>query len=190
MRTALLIIDMQRDFVAPDGALCVWGAAATVPAIAALREAAGRAGWEIFHVMRLHDAQGRNADMPRRHLFDNGGRGYCVDGTAGAEIIDDLKPRGGEHVFVKTRNSAFCRTDLEGVLRTLGVGRVVIAGTQYPNCIRATANDAMSLDFETIVATDACSAQAPGIAEANIRDLRNMGIKCVSSTLLFQPECP
>lgn len=184
MKTALLIIDMQRDFVEADGALCVAGAKASVPAIARLLGMAREKAWEIFHVVRLHDREGRNADVPRRHLFADGAPGYCVEGTPGASIVEGLQPRDGERIFVKTRNSAFCRTDLETLLRTLGVGRVVISGTQYPNCIRATANDAMSLDFDTVVATDACSAQTPEIAQANIADMRNMGIACMTVDLI------
>lgn len=182
MKTALLIIDMQRDFVLPGGALRVAGAASTAGAIDALRRRAATLRWKVIHVIRLHDAAGVNVDLPRRRLFRDGGMGYCVEGTWGAEIIDELTPMPGEEVFVKTRNSAFCRTDLEQRLRRDGVERVVIAGTQYPNCIRATANDAMSLDFQTVVATDCCSAQTPEIAAANITDLRNMGIACLHSS--------
>lgn len=187
-RTALLIVDMQRDFVDPDGALRVAGAAATVPTVARLLAHAREMGWTVAHVIRLHDREGRNADMTRRHLFSEGGKGYCVEGTPGAEIVDELAPEAGEAIVAKTRNSGFLHTGLESMLRSLGVKRVVVAGTQYPNCIRATANDAMSLDFETIVATDACSAQTPEIAAANILDLRNMGISCRSvSEIIMKP---
>lgn len=182
MKTALLIIDMQHDFVHPKGVLYVRGAYATVPAIMSLREKARSRDWEIIHVVRAHDAQGENADRPRRHLFCNGGKGYCVYGTPGAAIIPELTPREGERLLLKTRNSAFCRTSLESQLRSLGVERVVIAGTQYPNCIRATANDAMSLDFETVVVVDCCSAKDDDVAYANVKDMINMGIRCVSST--------
>lgn len=176
--TALLIVDMQRDFVEPEGALTVAGAASTVPAVATLLAHARKCGWLVVHVIRRHDREGRNADITRRHLFADGGKGYCVEGSRGAEIIDELAPAAGEEIVVKTRNSGFLHTRLESLLKNRGIKRVVVAGTQYPNCIRATANDAMSLDFETIVACDACSAQTQGVADANIADLRNMGIDC------------
>lgn len=53
-----------------------------------------------------------------------------------------------------------------------------MAGTQYPNCVRGTAVDALYRDFRVIVVSDACSAQTPEVAEANIRDMRGMGIVC------------
>jgi len=64
-------------------------------------------------------------------------------------------------------------------LRRLGVDTLVIGGTQYPNCVRGTAVDAMSRDYRVIVVSDACSAQTAQVAEANIADLRGMGIACV-----------
>lgn len=188
--TALLIVDMQRDFVEPEGALTVAGAASTVPAVATLLAHARKCGWLVVHVIRRHDREGRNADITRRHLFADGGKGYCVEGSRGAEIVDELVPAAGEEIVVKTRNSGFLHTRLEDLLRSRVVERVVIAGTQYPNCIRATANDAMSLDFETVVATDACSAQTPAIAAANIADLRNMGICCRSVPEIIMETLP
>ena len=66
------------------------------------------------------------------------------------------------------------------VLRRLGVKTVILAGTQYPNCVRGTAADAMSYDYETVICTDACSAKTPEVTEANIFDMKNMGIKCIT----------
>ncbi|MDY4153474.1 MAG: isochorismatase family protein, partial [Treponema sp.] len=62
----------------------------------------------------------------------------------------------------------------------LKIKNVVISGTQYPNCIRGTATDAMSYDYDVIVVTDCCSAKTPEIANANIIDMKNMGIKCIT----------
>ena len=65
-------------------------------------------------------------------------------------------------------------------MRNLGVKTVIISGTQYPNCVRGTAVDALSYDYSTIVCTDACSAQTSQVAEANILDMKNMGITCIT----------
>jgi len=179
-KTALLIIDMQHDFVCKDGALCVRMAESTVAYIRKLLDYARESGWNIYHIIRQHDAAGRNADRYRKHLFTNGGKGYCVTGSYGAKIIEPLTPYPDENIIIKTRNSAFFHTDLEKMLRSDKIERVIISGTQYPNCIRATANDAMSLDYHTVIATDCCSAQSEEIASSNIRDMSNMGIECIS----------
>lgn len=186
--TALVIIDMQNDFVKDGGVLKVKMAEQTVPAIKRLLQFAREKGWMVVHVVRRHDPEGKNADTPRRRLFLPPLKGYCVEGTHGAEIISELRPLPTEMILAKTRNSAFCRTEFESELRRRGIRNLVVCGTQYPNCIRATANDAMSLDFTTVVATDCCSAQTPEIANANILDLRNMGISCIPSADIMVSE--
>ncbi len=91
-----------------------------------------------------------------------------------------MRPLDNEIIIKKTRNSAFFGTNLDSVLRRLEIQKVVISGTQYPNCIRGTAADAMSYDYDVTVVTDCCSAKAPEIASANIADMENMGIECIS----------
>ncbi|MCQ2227684.1 MAG: cysteine hydrolase [Bacteroidales bacterium] len=178
--TALIIIDMQNDFVDPKGVLCVAGAAATIPAIADLADYGRSKGWQIVHIVREHRPNGLDVDEPRVPLFVDGKPGYCVPGTWGCEIVPGIPVKEGDMRVVKFRNSAFFQTQLDLILRRMGVKTVVLAGTQYPNCVRGTANDAMSLNYETVVCTDACSAKTPAVAEANVFDMRNMGIKCIS----------
>ncbi len=180
MKPALLIIDMQKDFVLPGAPLCVAGAWATVPAIRRLLDRARASGWPVFHVVREHKADGSDAEMFRRHLFENGGAGFCVEGRDGCAIVDELAPLPGERKIVKTRFSAFYRTTLEDELRAGGVDTVIIAGTQYPNCVRGTAVDALYRDFRVVVVRDACSAATPEAAESNLRDMSNMGMECVA----------
>jgi nicotinamidase-related amidase len=177
MNTAVLVIDMQNDFVLPGATLCVSGAKATVPAIAQLLDYARANGWAVVHIIRQHNASGCDAEPFRRHLFENGS-GFCVKGTRGAEIVDELQPKSGDYQVVKTRFSGFFKTELHEFLQRLDIKRLVLAGTQYPNCIRATAVDAISLDYETVICTDACSAASPEVAAANIYDLEQMGIDC------------
>lgn len=177
---AIIIIDMQNDFVEPDGVLCVAGAKPTIPAIQDLVKYGRDNGWKIIYIVREHRPSGLDVDEPRVPLFTDGKPGYCVPGTWGAEIVKGLEPEKDDLVVAKFRNSAFFNTQLDLILRRLGVNTVILAGTQYPNCVRGTANDARSYNYETVVCTDACSAKTPEVAQANIYDMRNMGIKCIS----------
>ncbi|MFR4118031.1 MAG: cysteine hydrolase family protein [Bilophila wadsworthia] len=95
-------------------------------------------------------------------------------------MVDELAPLPNETILRKLRFSAFFQTELDMILRRLKIDTLLIAGTQYPNCVRGTATDAMSHDYNTIVVTDACSAQTDEIAATNIRDMKNMGITCVT----------
>ena len=97
--------------------------------------------------------------------------------SEGSELAADLSPRGGEHVVSKKRFSAFHATHLASLLRRLGVTHVVIAGVQTPNCIRATAFDALAEDFPAVSVLADCTASATdAVQAANLFDLRNAGI--------------
>lgn len=156
------------------------GAKATIPAIADLVKFGKSKGWKIVYIVREHRTSGVDVDAPRIPLFTDGKTGYCVPGTWGGAIVDGLSPEKDDLIVAKSRNSAFFATNLDLILRRMGVKTVVLAGTQYPNCVRGTANDAMSYDYETIICTDCCSAKTPEVAEANIFDMKNMGITCIS----------
>lgn len=187
MTTALLIVDMQNDFVLETSPFRVAGAQATVPQLARLLSAARARRWVIVHVVREYAADGSDVELTRRDGFLGCG-GYAVPGTRGAEIIEELAPAPGEYRIVKPRFSAFMHTKLDLLLRRSGVSSVVVCGTQYPNCIRATAFDALALDYAVVVAEDATSAQTPEIAAANLLDLENVGIPCRSSDAILAAE--
>lgn len=177
MQTALVLIDAQNDFFLDDAPLRVAGAKATIPTIKKLLDTARDRQWAVFFVIREHQPDGSDVEAFRMPKYTQG-NGACVQGTHGAAIVDELKPLPNEKIIRKYRFSAFFHTQFDLVLRRLGIQRLVIAGTQYPNCIRATAVDAMSLDYHVVIVTDACSAQNAEVAEANIRDMLAMGITC------------
>lgn len=176
--TALLLIDMQQDFVRRESPVRVAGAAATVPAIAELLKHCRTAGIPVYHIIRSYDPDGSNVERTRRELFLK--QPFIVRGTPGAKIIPELTPAPGEHILIKPRYSAFFQTGLDRILREHGTDHLLIAGTQYPNCIRATVTDALSLDYRVTLLTDCCSAQTPEIASANIADLQNLGARCIT----------
>lgn len=179
MKPALLIIDMQNDFVLPGGPFVIPGAHANTPRMREVLEHFRQEKLPVFHIIREYLADGSNIEITRKEAFLAGPK-YGVPGTKGAEIVEALAPVEGEHVIVKPRFSAFFKTGLEQMLRSSGVDHVVICGIQYPNCIRATAFDAISCDFPTTVITDATSAATEEVALANIHDMRNIGIDCTA----------
>ena len=111
---------------------------------------------------------------------------FCIAGTKGAAIPDEIAPQQGDISITKQRFSAFFGTDLDIILRGLGTKNVYLTGTQYPNCVRSTAVDSMGLDYNTIVVTDCCSAASEEVANANIFDLKNMGIPCIPSSEIMK----
>jgi nicotinamidase-related amidase len=176
---ALIIIDMQNDFVLPGASVCVTGAYATIPCIKRVLDFFRTNGFPVFHVIREYRADGSDIELFRLHDFLNNRR-YGVPGTKGCDIVDDLLPVEGEYRIIKNRFSAFMNTELDFMLRRIGATHLVICGTQYPDCVRATIFDAVSHGYPVINITDATSAKTQQIAEANILDLKNIGVDCIS----------
>ena len=176
-RAALLMIDMQNGFIDPASALCVAGAAATVPACARVLRKARALGMAVFHVRRRYAADGSDVEPVRYRGWVEGGRPLCAEGDepASLDCPDVLTPADGERVLVKPRFSAFFDTPLHGALGREGIGTVVLIGTTTPNCIRSTCYDALSLNYNVVVVEDATSSRTPEVQAANIADMAHIG---------------
>ncbi|XP_078176755.1 putative inactive nicotinamidase At3g16190 [Carex rostrata] len=176
--TALLVIDMQNDFLLPEmgSPMLVAGAKAIVPSVAKAVSLARERGILVIWVVREHDPLGRDVELFRRHHYSNG-KGPTMKGAKGAELVEGLKIREGEYKLVKTRFSAFFNTNLDALLKATRIKRLVIVGVQTPNCIRQTVFDAVALDYEHVtVIADATAAATPEIHSSNIRDMKNVGV--------------
>ncbi|WP_455391707.1 cysteine hydrolase family protein [[Eubacterium] cellulosolvens] len=168
---ALLIIDMQNDVVAK-----LPQAPEIIPGILEVLERFRAAGRPVFHIRRSYRADGTDVELPRLAVFKE--KGFrVVEGTVGAEIVEQLKPKADEYVIIKPRWSGFFRTNLDLLLNRLGVKTVVLTGVQTPNCVRTTAYDAISFDFNTIVLDDCSAAMTEEIHEYNLRDMVGIGVK-------------
>lgn len=154
-RTALIVVDMQNDFVAPDAPLETPAGRAMLPtlkrAIAFCREQGIRVIYTAHAHRRDGCDMGRFADLwpPVAH------RSGLVDGEPGIEIYPEIAPQEDEIVVKKHRYSAFYGTDLEIILRGLGVDTVVISGVTTENCCHATARDALFRDYRVVFLSDA-----------------------------------
>uniref|UniRef100_A0A7S0WSL0 Isochorismatase-like domain-containing protein n=1 Tax=Chlamydomonas leiostraca TaxID=1034604 RepID=A0A7S0WSL0_9CHLO len=174
---ALICIDMQNDFCLETSPLCVKGAMSCLPHVKEALATARKHHMSIFWVIREHDPSGVDIEWTRKHLCQSGGAGATLPGTTGAALVDGLEARPGEVVIIKKRFSAFSHTHLDLVLRRLNVRTVAICGVQTPNCIRATAVDALGLDYEVVVLSDATASKSEAVQENNLEDMRCMGIK-------------
>lgn len=147
---ALLVIDMQVDDVEPDGVMPAAGAAAIVPRIGRLKAAARAAGWPVVYTQHVHRAD--LSDFGIAHYFE---QPSCVAGTHGMDIIDALRPQDGDIVVQKRRYDAFFATDLDLVLRGLGVTGIFVCGVLTDGCVLSTVAHGRCMDYKIWLARDA-----------------------------------
>ena len=179
-KPALLIIDMQRDFCLPGASFEVTGAMNVAEKIRIALAGCRRHNLPVVHVFRYYRADGSDVELTRYDAFMKAGTSLCR-GTDSAGIVEGLEPIEGEYLVVKQRWSGFFQTELDLLLRRLGVDHVVVTGVQTPNCIRGTVWDANSLDYEVTVLTDGTGAKTAEVHNANLFDMKNIGIQLMTA---------
>ncbi len=165
--TALLVVDMQNGFAAPDGTLGKAGfdismTRAIVPKIQRLVEAARRCDMRVFWSRQVHypDDRTRTQRLIPGHLARGAGRSMlCARGTPDAEIIDELKPyiKPDDEIFEKHRASCFYSSNFEARLRIHGIRMLIVTGTTASFCVDSTIREAYARDLDVVVPGDAIS---------------------------------
>jgi ureidoacrylate peracid hydrolase len=162
-RTALVLIDCQVDFGAPDGEMARRGKDMTAPQAAlakaeALSDAARAAGVRVVFVRLLnHRGSANRIERESKQRQHDDQPELCVEGTHGAEFIGP-QPQPGEPVVSKTHFSAFARSGLGEQLHAQGVDTLVLAGLTTECCVASSAWDGFERDFHIFIAEDACAA--------------------------------
>jgi len=173
-RAALVIIDMQRDFLQPGGFGAALGndvgqLAGVVAPTQRLLAAARAAGMLVVHTREGHrpDLSDLHAAKHRRgggalRIGDAGPMGrILVRGEAGHDIVPELAPLAGEPVLDKPGKGAFYATDLELMLQARGVTQLIICGVTTEVCVNTTAREANDRGFECLVVSDCTGSYFP-----------------------------
>lgn len=166
--TALIIVDMQKDALAPDGAFAKAGRDVSdiqniIPNCHRLIDAARDSGALVVFIRQLTLPNGRS-DGPAWYAFktrDGKSAEYTLIGSDGAQIIPELEPLPGEVVIDKFRPSAFHGTFLGQLLRANGIRSTVCIGINAEGCLMATVLDSSFDDYYTCVVEDAVSSSLP-----------------------------
>lgn len=141
-KEALLIIDMLNDFVLPDGSLSVPGAKKIIPVIKKEIEKFRRKNQPIFYINDSHSPADSEFLVWPEH---------CIADSKGAEVVKALAPRKGDYVICKQRYSAFFATNLDFLLKDLGIKKLILAGLLTNICIFFTAADAYMRGYQVSV---------------------------------------
>ena len=109
-------------------------------------------------------------DAPRTISDVSGGAGGnpMAPGSTAAQVIDELAPRDGDFLQVKTRFSAFYGTNVEGILRSLGTETILVGGISTQRSVEGTARDAKNRDMQCIVVSDCCTAGEQAMHQVTI----------------------
>ena len=179
-KSAFILIDMEQGFIDPASAHCIKGAAATVPTCEKAIQMSRQKGIPIFFVKRIYRENGSDVECTRYQSWIAGGRSMAP-GSYGAQEPESLRPQPGDYTIIKPRWSAFFQTELDLILRRLGIRTVILAGTTTPNCIRTTCYDANALDYNVVILSDCTSSQTEEIQQANLADMERMGALVINT---------
>ena len=157
-RTAMIVVDMQNDFVQAGAPAEIPRARAMVPRLNRLLDVCRVHKLLIIYIH--HAIRGGDIDAGRLADFFEAVRNnqMIIAGTKNVEIYEGLKPGPDDLVVTKPRYSAFYGTDLEAILRSKNIDTLIISGTVTNVCCDSTARDAFSRDYKVIFLTDGTAA--------------------------------
>jgi nicotinamidase-related amidase len=186
-RSALIVVDMQNDFVHPDGNFAhrarensqngvdMAFLMGTIPQVKRLIDSFRKAGRPVIYLAHVLKPDYSDAQWPHwRFGILRGNRTFIVEGTWGAQIVDELKPRENEHLVVKKGFGGFSNTPLDTILRNMGVTTCVVAGVTTGVCVSTTVRGGVEHNYRMILVEDA-------VAEGN-RDLHDAEVKILGRT--------
>lgn len=160
--TAVLVVDMLKDFFKDGGAMVLEGGEALYAPHQKLLAAARAAGMPILWL---------NQSLPPDDSLFEMRAVHCLAGSWGAEIVDELPVEEGDIVIPKRRYSGFFQTALDLTLRERGIDTVIITGVVTNICVRSTAHDAFFLRYKVLVPADLVMATSPQAQEVTLYDI-------------------
>jgi nicotinamidase-related amidase len=185
---ALLIIDMQRDFLEPGGFGAMLGN--DVSQLRRTIEPNRRllAAWRAAGLTVIHTREGHRPDLadlpPAKKIRGKGettigdpgpmGR-ILVRGEAGHDIIPELYPAAGEPVIDKPGKGAFFATDLSAILAHRGIKQLVVTGVTTEVCVNTTVREANDRGFDCLVVSDCCGSYFPEFHEMGLKMIKAQG---------------
>ena len=164
MKTALLIVDMVRDFTDPNGLVFYPENRNILPEINEVLELCRNNNCLIVYLQHCNRAG--KIDKKAAAMRPN-----CIEGTFGVEIDPMLEVRPEDYVIQKRRYSGFFGTDLDLVLRENEIENLIIVGTKTNCCIRATVTDAFYYNYEPYVVRECVATNSETVNEVHLNDI-------------------
>jgi nicotinamidase-related amidase len=188
---AVVVIDMQNDAVKPDGKFAkagndITGMLQIRPRCGGFIEEARNLQVPVIHVRTITLPNGRSHSPSWLRAIVNiaNESTFFLEGSWGAEFCEECLPIAGEPIITKHRSSAFIGTDLNQILRAIGVRTVVVIGEQTPGCVEATYRDAAYHDYYNVLIEDCVAAFDSELHEASLKIQRARHDVCHSEEAL------
>jgi biuret amidohydrolase len=173
-QTAILVIDMQNDFVKPEGVMPAEGVQDIIKNIANLLLLSRDKGIPVIYTQHVHRKD--LSDFGIAHYFEPPS---CLEESEGMKIIEELCPQEIDIIVTnKRRYDAFFDTDLNLILRNFKVVNLIVAGVMTDACVFATVHHARCLDYKICIISDCCAGTT---AENHYSALKIMDIFCARS---------
>lgn len=160
--TAVLVVDMLKDFFDDGGAMVLAGGKALYAPHRKLLAAARNAGILVIWL---------NQSLPPDDSLFEMRAVHCLAGSWGAEVVDELPVEEGDIVIPKRRYSGFFQTTLDLTLRERGIDSVIVTGVVTNICVRSTVHDAFFLRYKVLVPADLVMATSPQAQEVTLYDI-------------------
>ena len=186
--TALIMIDMQRDFIEPGGFGAALGndlsqLAPVVPAAVALIAWAREKGIVIVHTKECHRPDlsdcppaKRQRGLPSLRIGDPGPMGrILIDGEPGADFVPELTPQPGDVVIAKPGTGAFYATPLAEALSTRGITHLIFGGVTTEVCVQTTMREANDRGYECVIVEEATGSYFPEFKTQALAMIRAQG---------------
>lgn len=185
-KSALVIVDMQNDFVHPDGGFAHLAREhpdakidmpflmSTIAQVKRLADAFRKAGRPVVYVTQVLRSDYSDAAFPYWRAMKgstSGNRTFIVEGSWGAQIVDELKPEHGDHRVVKKGFGGFANTPLDTILRNLGVNTCVVAGVTTCVCVSTTIREGVEYNYRMIIVSDAVAEVHRDTHEAELKTM-------------------
>jgi ureidoacrylate peracid hydrolase len=186
---ALIVVDVQNDFVSPEGSAGkrgedVGAAMAMIPNLTGLIDQARRVGLTIIYIRTTHSDWTDTASWVYR-TSQKSGLSTCREGSWGAEFYDGIAPLPTERVVIKHRYSAFINTDLNTVLKARGIQSVLVCGVATNVCVETTARDGYMYDYYVTMIDDCSAAYDAKLHMSTLENIRrHFGLVASSNQII------
>ncbi len=202
-RSALIVVDMQNDFVHPEGAFAQRAKdnptasidmeflASTIPEIGRLAEGFREAGRPVVYIAHVVKSDYSDGAFPYWRTNRSGNRTFIVEETWGAQIVDELMPKEGEHLVIKKGYGGFSNTPLDTILRNMGVNTCVVTGVTTAVCVSTTVRGGVEYNYRMILVSDATAETQKEFHEAELKSLARVfaEVKTTDEVIDMLPAC-